>query len=334
MATIKKKLQQPIKSRTAISVPWSIDWSVPVAYLFGLIAYMCFARTIVYFPQVTSFALIGILVGWILKGKEVKALLTGIVLSVTIILFFDLPSYPYLIERGGVQFSLSNIPGDPGLLLFTTLTFLITNMVSWIAAKWVSIVKKDYLLALAILAVIIINLFGVVQTASNPPCSHITEKISNVSLSEQTQFDGALYLKVFFLMKQGLSYYDALPVACEQDVRMGHAPASVLSWRLPTTFEIWQMLPANGVYIQFLFVVMSALSLIAAFFFASRYLKPVAALSAPIIIMPYLVKGAATLWFPFLEFWGLFLAIIAMSLYVNRSRIKHGELIAASISVL
>ncbi len=293
---------------------------------------MCFVRTIVFLPQVTGFVLIGILVGWILKGKEVKALLAGIALSATVILFFDLPTYPYLVERGGVQFSLSNIPGDSELLLFAVLTFLITSMVSWIAAKWIPLVKKDYLLALAILIVIIMNFFAVVQTASNPPHSYLAKLESSIPLSEKTQFDGPLYLKVFFLMKQGLSYYDALPKACEEDIRMGHAPTSVFSWRLPTAYEIWQIFPANGTYVQFLFVVMSALSLIAAFFFASRYLKPVAALSAPIIIMPYLVYGATSFWFLFLEFWGLFLAIISMSLYVNRSRIKHGELIAAGAS--
>ena len=66
------------------------------------------------------------------------------------------------------------------------------------------------------------------------------------------------YLKTYYLMKQGNSYYTSYLLAVEQNPFKGVISDNLWAWRLPTVFYIWLMLPAkDGRVIFYLFLSLS-----------------------------------------------------------------------------
>lgn len=148
----------------------------------------------------------------------------------------------------------------------------------------------------------------------------LIQMVSQEPPDEGYSIDTFYYLKIFYLMKAGANYYNAHAIAFDRDARRsGVPPEGVMGWRLPTVFWLWsKILPANGIYINYLFVLNSVLVLIGAFLLARRFLSPGAALLSPLLLSPYLLAGATTLWFIFAEYWAFFFGFFSLTLYLYR----------------
>lgn len=135
--------------------------------------------------------------------------------------------------------------------------------------------------------------------------------------SEQYAFDGLIFLKTFYLMKNGSDYYNSFSLASLLDSRNDRAPWRIQFFRMPTIFLFWRyFLPAGGENIIYNFVLFSLFCLISSFFLIRKFSDNRTAILAPFILAPYLVYGATSQWFMAIEYWGLFFAIIATAFYV------------------
>lgn len=126
------------------------------------------------------------------------------------------------------------------------------------------------------------------------------------------QFDGIKWLKAFYFMKKGTNYYQAAWLADKLDARK-LVFSQPLQYRLPTIFWLWRILP-SGAAIVYLFLFMSAITLLCVFLVGRRYGGNLAGYVASVLLYPYLIWGAATTYFSFAEYWGLFFVAIALLL--------------------
>ncbi|MBI4744692.1 MAG: hypothetical protein HY776_07750 [Actinobacteria bacterium] len=135
--------------------------------------------------------------------------------------------------------------------------------------------------------------------------------------AEQYAFDGLIFLKTFYLMKNGSDYYNSFSLASLLDSRNDRAPWRIQFFRMPTIFLFWRyFLPAGGENIIYNFVLFSLFCLISSFLLIRKFSDNRTAILAPFILAPYLVYGATSQWFMAIEYWGLFFAIIAVVFYV------------------
>ncbi len=132
--------------------------------------------------------------------------------------------------------------------------------------------------------------------------------------------DEMIFLKTFYLMQKGKNYYQAFLNAVQMDARGIHLTSDSSLWRMPTIFYIWLYLGRNSIGIGRLFMICSALSLVAVYTIMAR-LAPRLALLSPIILMPYFFDAyyyATSMLFS--EWWGWFFFIFGLSFYLHK---KH-----------
>lgn len=248
---------------------------------------------------------------------------------------------------GFVSLFLASLLVGPGLFAtksaFSPLILaLAVAILSGVAAAAVAAIRSDrsrQYLAYVLLFLIILNFIHVSQNLSHKrmwPGAEgqrvsLLQMVSEEPPDEGYSIDTFYYLKIFYLMKNGANYYDAHAVAFDRDARRGGVPPEgVMGWRLPTLFWLWtKILPLNGTAIEYLFVFSSVVVLVAAFFAARRFLSPAVALLSPLFLSPYLLAGATTLWFVFVEYWGFFLGLLALTTYLYRqSLLRYSECLA------
>jgi len=118
--------------------------------------------------------------------------------------------------------------------------------------------------------------------------------------------DPNVFLKTFFLMSGGVSYYDAFGEAYRGDFRNHGFPYDLWAYRLPTTFILWKLLAFNNplnLYILFLFFSSCVLTL--TFYIGKKILSRELSLIIPFLFVPYFVFGGTSLEFLQMEWWGL-----------------------------
>ncbi|MCE1246495.1 MAG: hypothetical protein LWY06_07625 [Firmicutes bacterium] len=118
----------------------------------------------------------------------------------------------------------------------------------------------------------------------------------------------SLNLKTFYLMKHGADFYSAYSLAfAEKADSPGMGPGNLWNWRMPTVFYIWKwLLPKDGFYIFYFYLIICILMLWLMFSIASVYLEHPLNLIAPLLVCPLFVYGAAGFWYTFSEYWGVF----------------------------
>ena len=141
-----------------------------------------------------------------------------------------------------------------------------------------------------------------------------------VAYSYRTDMDD--FLKTFFLMKHGNNYYASFKMAIEQNPFKGKVSDNLWSWRLPTVFYVWNLLPGDtGISIYMTFVSLTLLTLYASFEIAEDILGE--KLQHLAILSPYLLYG----YFHFgvrdetllqTEWWGLFAVIFGIYFVIKR----------------
>ncbi len=125
--------------------------------------------------------------------------------------------------------------------------------------------------------------------------------------------DGMLYLKVFYLVKSGKDYYEALPIAFRNDARQGGLTKDPFMWRPPTVYYFWRLFASNGSQIAILFWLGAFLSFYGIFLILKKFIPWQMAVFGPLLVSFYFrdVFSYATS-FLFHEWWGWFAFIFAL----------------------
>src|SRR3989344_373272 len=131
--------------------------------------------------------------------------------------------------------------------------------------------------------------------------------------------DPGLYLKTYYFMGQNLDYYDSYKMAFLNRFEMQVIPKDVCSWRLPTLFVIWQLMPGkNGLYIYYLFLLLASLVLYTAYNIGKKYLGVSLAILPAYLIFPYLHFAARDQMFLITEWWSMPLFVFGVYLLTTR----------------
>jgi hypothetical protein len=131
----------------------------------------------------------------------------------------------------------------------------------------------------------------------------------------------SMNIKTFYYMKGGMDFYTAYSTAYSQKADTpGAPPRSLWEWRLPTVFHLWKLLlPPNGFYILYLYLLFSVCTLYFVFDISSRYLAHPFSL-VPVILSAYpFIYGLAGFWFTFPEFWGAFFLMAGLWGYSRKN---------------
>ena len=179
--------------------------------------------------------------------------------------------------------------------------------------------SKKAFLALMSSIVVCFVLFSIKDSTS------IRKNIKNEPINYSYSFDGLSFLKTFYLMKQGVSFYDANIYAIQHDARQGPPPVFVSGWRLPLTFWVWNVFAREGEGIWFLFLFCSVISLFALFDIAKMTSGQIGVLISSFFLTPYFYFALTSYQFLLIEWWGLFLFIIGLR-FLLRGHINFGIL--------
>lgn len=130
-------------------------------------------------------------------------------------------------------------------------------------------------------------------------------------------FDGRLWMRIFYLTAQGDNFYHAFLQGFEDDAREIY-PESLGKWRTPVFFDLWALaLPADGSALFMAYLLACCAALVAAFVLAREAGADEFSLLAPVLLYPYLLYGAFSLYFPFVEYWAACLILISLAFYLR-----------------
>lgn len=160
----------------------------------------------------------------------------------------------------------------------------------------------------------------------------VREKIAQEPLAETYFSDEILFLKTYFLMKKGVSYYSAFAQAVIGHGMMNEIPREIWGWRWPTVFYFWKYLTPNALWLQILFLGVACLVLISAFSIAQNFLDKSFALLSPFLLIPYFLESAANTYFLLTEWWGVMFFLGGMAFFLKQK--KTLSIILFSLAIL
>ncbi len=131
--------------------------------------------------------------------------------------------------------------------------------------------------------------------------------------------DELSFLKTFYLIDQGNSYYPAFKIAREGLSTPNYLTSDTFLWRMPTVFYLWNIFANSGQQILTIFLFLSICLIEASFFLVKRFTNKFIAAMSPVLLFPYILdtlryKTA----FLFTEWWALFFYIFGLTAFVYR----------------
>jgi len=141
-------------------------------------------------------------------------------------------------------------------------------------------------------------------------------------------YDMGLYLKTYYLMKDGAwNYYQAHANAFNDHAvfGLGNLPTDVWGWRLPTLFYLWSIIPiSNGVVIWWMFIGFCLLTFLAVYEITRLTLskeKSYLAILAPYLFFPYLHFAARDWTMLQVEWWAVMIMIWGIYFYLKKKKL-------------
>lgn len=125
--------------------------------------------------------------------------------------------------------------------------------------------------------------------------------------SGKYSFDGHVYLRTFYLMKEGHSYYKSIDDSIRNRAG-GYSYSSYFNIRPPFLFYFWKLFAFNGFYIALVFSLFAIALFFLAFHTIDYELKnPLLSLTAPVLLAFIFIYGLSANWYyTFHEYWGWF----------------------------
>lgn len=216
-----------------------------------------------------------------------------------------------------------------GQLMFPEAIFSLAGLMGLAAGNFI---RKDYntkkILALVFLAVFALN-FLIMGFAYN--YSDFRDA-TRFPAPNTYSFDALVYLKTFYLMKDGHSFYTAFPAALTRRTG-GFTITSFFNVRPPFIFYLWKIAPANGIFIMRLFAAFSILLFFFSYFTTENMLKqPLISLLTPVLLSYLFIYGLYANWFPFHEYWAWF--FLGMGLWARGKEFKWAWVICLSLCLM
>lgn len=146
--------------------------------------------------------------------------------------------------------------------------------------------------------------------------------------------DEVAYLKIFYLVDHGYSYYEASEIARTNFSGGGTITNDVFTWRFPTIFYFWSFLFDSGKQIFTFFIFLSLCLMLASYLIAKKIIGPSFALISPILLFLYIADIVASQSF-FLHpgLWASYLFIFGVALLIYEKRLIAMSIFSATIFI-
>jgi len=207
-----------------------------------------------------------------------------------------------ILSIGGLTYYLFNIANFAMIILGTGFGFLLHFTIIFINKKInnPNIIPIFVILLLFIISSIINSVKLRTYLSTDPPLSQYTH-------------DMGLYLKTYYLMGN-YDYYHAHAVAFQNHAVPISPPADVWSWRLPTAFYLWKLIPGiNGLNIYLFYVAFATLALLATYQIAKKIKVSQTLAIIPVYLLYSYLHFAAYDWTLLqIEWWAAFFVIFGL----------------------
>jgi len=150
----------------------------------------------------------------------------------------------------------------------------------------------------------------------------------------RTLYDYDYYLELFYDGHDGEPYYDAVARIWLADKDVRHLPIGVTSYRLPTLFYFWHLLPATGNALIWGFLVFAAVAVGSAFSIGAQLSRPgIAVLGALMVAVAYLFLATGT-FVTFVDGWAMALTLAGTAFLIASVRRESRGLLWLSLFAL
>ena len=200
--------------------------------------------------------------------------------------------------------------------------------------------RSEWVAALALVAAIVACLWvttGMVNSGALFPSG--TETLNQV-LSTRPQLadtpeDHDLYLRLFYDVHDGQPYYSSVARVWQADPGTGYRlPFGVSSYRLPTIFYLWLLLPADGAVLPWAFLVFATVAIGAAFSIGCQLGRPGVAVLGALLIATAFALLSTTTWVTFVDGWAMAVALGGIAIYVASVRRGSRSLLWGAVAAL
>ncbi len=269
------------------------------AFIFGLLLYLSIPAT-----SIWSIAILPLCCG-IFAWIAVKNVNIGIILGALIACIGSI----FLSER---VYNLSP-QLSPGLFFIIQ---LVLGALPSIIIKLIKNKPEPKHIALCLLAILMLNFLVTASTYS----TKIAQASAHEPPAEGYAFDGIFFLKMFYLTEKGMNFYKAFDIGYRQDSRTDQPPNLIGGWRMPTTFWLWSAIANRGNQLVYYFIFFTLILMLCSYLIAIKFTEHAYSLLSPCLIATYMLFGVSSWWYTELEYWGLFLALPAATLYLYNKR--------------
>lgn len=133
--------------------------------------------------------------------------------------------------------------------------------------------------------------------------------------------DELIFLKTFYLVKNGQDYYRSFAQSVAGDTRGIVLTRDTFQWRLPTIFYLWKFTSIDGYFVFVNFWFLTLVSLICIYLILKKFIGSRLALLGPVLAIPYFLD---TLFyktsFLFTEWWAWFFFIFGLSFFLYQKK--------------
>ncbi|MDO8487337.1 MAG: hypothetical protein Q7S45_03525 [Candidatus Curtissbacteria bacterium] len=146
--------------------------------------------------------------------------------------------------------------------------------------------------------------------------------------------DEKIFLKTYYLVKSGHSYYDSFQSASANDYANLKLGSDVFTWRLPTAFYIWSLTTTNGYQILAEYWVLAILFLVSVFLIIKKLATVNAGLLSVLLVLPYFAGNLSyKTSFLFIEWWALFFFTFGLTFFFYKKFVPAWILFFVAIAI-
>ena len=143
------------------------------------------------------------------------------------------------------------------------------------------------------------------------------DQLSQVPPAGVVLSDNTFYQRVLWMVDGGQGYYQAFRQAYNENARWGTDPASAISYRFPTLFWFWKLLPGKPLGIVLAMIVLSTIGILSGVWIVREQAHVAFAVPVAAVLAAYFLNPSTTNGMLYQEAWAVPLGLLGVALTVS-----------------
>ena len=196
--------------------------------------------------------------------------------------------------------------------------------------------RAEWIFAIVLVVVIVAALWTTAEAVNSGAMTTGTGSLNERLMVRPNAmpYDSDLYLRLFYDVHDGLSYYDTATQIYRPYLEDNRVAVGVTSYRLPTLFYLWRLLPRRGDAIPWAFLAFATLAVASAFAISAQLSRPGVAVLGGLFMATAYLRIAANDLVLFVDGWAMALSLCGIALYISSVLRGSRRLLWASVAVL